>query len=190
MFVSVLHGFSYCEEALPNITDTNRLLGFQQPPGKLSAANSSGVTGQKDIPLTPPVPETAGKQEPVGQERHPALLRQCSPGPGDGTSQRLHRAGPRGPCPWGRGKGAVRIPLPPPGTCEPPGSPPVPAAPQRRYLTQHLRPASLSRYLRPPAPLSRSPAVTARRPYGPRSEPPDPGDAILSGPRRRDGVTP
>lgn len=35
MFVLVLHGFSYCEEALLNITDTNSLLGFQQPRSKL-----------------------------------------------------------------------------------------------------------------------------------------------------------
>lgn len=34
-FVLVLHGFSYCEEALLNITDTNSLLAFQHPPGKL-----------------------------------------------------------------------------------------------------------------------------------------------------------
>lgn len=35
MFFLVLHRFSYCEEALPNITDTSSLLGFQQPPSKL-----------------------------------------------------------------------------------------------------------------------------------------------------------
>lgn len=35
MFVLVLHAFIYCEETLPNITNTNSLLGFQQPQGKL-----------------------------------------------------------------------------------------------------------------------------------------------------------
>lgn len=85
----------------------------------------------------------------MGQKGHPPLLRESSPRPSAGTSQRVYRVGADGPYPRRRAMGAVRARY-----IQSLRSPPAPAAPQRRCTTQYLHPPSLARYLRLVAPRS------------------------------------
>lgn len=189
MFVLVLHRFSYCEEALPNITDTRSLLRFQQPPSKLIKGQLIRGHSAKIHSLNSGGPGNCWKAGACGAGASPRLAPRAQPWADCWHPRAALPSGSGGALSPERKKGRGPSPAAPARYLRPPGSPPVPAAPQPRCPTQYLRAPSLARYLRPSAPLSRRAAVTARRPYGPHSAPPDPGDAILSGPRRRDGVT-
>lgn len=144
MFVLVLHEFGYCEEALPNITDTSSLLGFQQPPSKLIKGKHIRCYEAERHSRNSGSPGNCWEAGGSGTGASSRLLRESSqgraPAPHRGSIEREQSV----PVPGEEGARSVRncphpvpaAPAVPTRTCGAPASLPhaIPASPQSSPL--------------------------------------------------------